>query len=64
MKVLVMVRQFEGWAGAGSDRSAERSGCRDDTHLNVTNIEVQTKFWSEYLGAVPLKEKGCVRQGA
>src|SRR6266852_8797962 len=25
-------------------------------HLNVKDIEVQTKFWSEYFGAVPLKK--------
>jgi catechol 2,3-dioxygenase-like lactoylglutathione lyase family enzyme len=27
-------------------------------HLNVRNIEVQTKFWTEYLGAAPLKRDG------
>jgi catechol 2,3-dioxygenase-like lactoylglutathione lyase family enzyme len=27
-------------------------------HLNVKDIEVQRKFWSEYFGAVPLKRDG------
>lgn len=27
-------------------------------HLNVTNIDVQKKFWTEYFGAVPLKKEG------
>jgi len=27
-------------------------------HLNVTNIDVQKKFWIEYFGAVPLKKEG------
>lgn len=27
-------------------------------HLNVKDIEVQKKFWTEYFGAVPLKKEG------
>ena len=27
-------------------------------HLNVTDIDVQKKFWTEYFGAVPLKKEG------
>src|SRR5271165_3791166 len=27
-------------------------------HLNVKDIEVQKKFWTEYFGAVPLKKSG------
>ena len=27
-------------------------------HLNVKDIDVQRKFWSEYFGAVPLKRDG------
>src|SRR5437764_3479664 len=36
---------------------------RSHVHLNVKDIEVQTKFWSEYFGAVPLKRDGLHGEG-